>query len=150
MMFTEYYKLPEKTKKAFKDGYFTAGDMARMDEDGYYAIVDRKDNMIITGGEHAYPTEIEGVICTHPKVFDCAVIGIHDTKWGEAVKAIVILKDGQTATADEIIGFCKPKMAAYKRPKTVEFIKRDDMPRTSTGKILHRILREKYANSKQQ
>jgi acyl-CoA synthetase (AMP-forming)/AMP-acid ligase II len=144
MMFTEYYKLPENTKKSFKGGLFSAGDMARKDEEGYYYIVDRKDNMIITGGEHAYPTEIEGVITQHPKVFDCAVIGVPDAKWGEAVKAIVILKDGETATVEEIIGFCKERLAAYKRPKSVDFIKRDEMPRTTTGKILHRVLRDRH------
>jgi len=144
MMFNEYYKLPDKTKASFRDGYFTARDMAKKDEEGYYYLVDRKDNMIITGGEHVYPSEVEAIISQHPKVFDVAVIGVLDDVWGEAVKAVVILKEGQTATQEEIIEWCRGKMAGYKKPKTVDFILPEDMPRTTTGKILHRKLREKY------
>ncbi len=144
MLFDGYYKLPEKTAESFRDGWFTARDMAREDEDGYLYIVDRKDNMIITGGEHVYPTEVEAVISTHPAVLDVAVIGIEDPKWGEAVKAVVILKDGQTCTDKEIVEFCRGKITAYKKPKSVDFIAADEMPRTATGKILHRKLRERY------
>jgi len=145
MMFNEYYKLPDKTKSSFRNGgYFTARDMARKDEEGYYYLVDRKDNMIITGGEHVYPSEVEAVISQHPKVFDVAVIGVPDDVWGEAVKAVVILKGGQTATPQEIIDWCRGKIAGYKKPKTVDFIQPEDMPRTTTGKILHRKLRERY------
>ncbi|HKZ94855.1 MAG TPA: AMP-binding protein [Candidatus Bathyarchaeia archaeon] len=145
MMFDEYHKLPDKTKASFRDGYFTARDMARKDEEGYYYLVDRKDNMIITGGEHVYPSEVEAVICQNPKVFDVAVIGVSDNVWGEAVKAVVILKQGEKATPDEIIKWCKDRIAGYKKPKTVDFIEPEEMPRTTTGKILHRKLREKYA-----
>ena len=144
MMFNEYYKLPDKTKASFRDGYFTARDMAKKDEEGYYYLVDRKDNMIITGGEHVYPSEVEAIISQHPKVFDVAVIGVLDDVWGEAVKAVVILKEGQTATQEEIIEWCRGKMAGYKKPKSVDFIKPEEMPRTTTGKILHRKLKEKY------
>jgi acyl-CoA synthetase (AMP-forming)/AMP-acid ligase II len=144
MMFDEYYKLPEKTKASFKDGFFTARDMAKRDEEGYYYLVDRKDNMIISGGEHVYPSEVEAVICQHPKVFDVAVIGVPDDVWGEAVKAVVILKEGEKARQEEIIDWCRGKMTGYKKPKTVDFIKREDMPRTPTGKIIHRKLKEKY------
>jgi len=145
MMFDEYYKLTDKTKASFRDGYFTARDMAKRDEEGYYYLVDRKDNMIITGGEHVYPSEVEAIICQHPKVFDVAVIGLPDDVWGEAVKAVVILKEEQKATAKEIIEWCRGKMTGYKKPKSVDFISPDDMPRTTTGKILHRKLREKYS-----
>jgi acyl-CoA synthetase (AMP-forming)/AMP-acid ligase II len=101
--------------------------------------------MIITGGEHVYPTEVEEVVSKHPAVFDVAVVGVPHDKWGEAVKAVVILKEGQKATEKEIIDFCAGKgMASFKRPKSVDFIKPEDMPRTATGKILHRILRERY------
>jgi len=144
MMFDEYYKLPEKTKSSFKDGYFTARDMAKKDEEGHYYLVDRKDNMIISGGEHVYPSEVEAIICQHPKVFDVAIIGIPDDVWGEAVKAVIILKNGEKATPEEIVEWCKGKVAGYKKPKTVDFIKPDEMPRTTTGKILHRKLKEKY------
>ncbi|MCX7703001.1 MAG: long-chain-fatty-acid--CoA ligase [Planctomycetota bacterium] len=144
MLFKEYYKMPEKTAASFKNGWFSAGDMGRKDEDGYFYIVDRKDNMIITGGEHVYPSEVEEVICQHPAVMDCAVIGVPDEKWGEAVKAVVVLKDGAKATEQELIEHCRGKMAAFKRPKSVDFIKSEEMPRTPTGKILHRILRSRY------
>jgi len=147
MMFDEYYKLPDKTKASFRDGYFTARDMAKKDEEGYYYLVDRKDNMIITGGEHVYPSEVEAVICQHPKVFDVAVIGVPDDVWGEAVKAVIILKDGQKATSQEIIEWCRARMTGYKKPKSVDFIPADQMPRTTTGKILHRKLRERYTES---
>lgn len=147
MLFDGYYKLPEKTTQSFRDGWFTARDMARQDEDGYFYIVDRKDNMIITGGEHVYPSEVEAVISTHPAVFDVAVIGVTDPKWGEAVKAVVILKEGASATDKEIIDFCRDKMTGFKKPKSVDFINADEMPRTGTGKILHRKLRERYAST---
>jgi acyl-CoA synthetase (AMP-forming)/AMP-acid ligase II len=144
MMFNEYYKLPKKTKESFRGDLFTARDMVKRDEEGYYYIVDRKDNMIITGGEHVYPSEVEEIISRHPKVFDVAVIGVPDDVWGEAVKAVVILKDGQTATEKEIIEWCRGKIAGYKKPKSVHFILPSEMPRTATGKILHRKLRERY------
>lgn len=145
MMFDEYYKMPEKTKASFKGDYFTARDMAKKDEEGYYYLVDRKDNMIITGGEHVYPSEVEEIISRYPKVFDVAVIGISDDVWGEAVKAVVILKEGKKATSEEIIDWCRGKMAGYKKPKSVDFIQPDEMPRSATGKIIHRKLRERYA-----
>jgi len=145
MMFDEYYKDPEKTRSSFRDEFFSAGDMVKRDEEGYYYIVERKDNMIITGGEHVYPSEVEEIISQHPKVFDVAVIGVPDDIWGEAVKAVVTLKEGETATPEEIIEWCRGKMAGFKKPKSVEFISDSEMPRTTTGKILHRKLREKYS-----
>ena len=147
MLLDEYYKLPDKTKAAFRDGWFSAGDMAMRDEDGFYQIVDRKDNMIITGGEHVYPSEVEEVIGSHQDVFDCAVIGLPDDKWGEKVAAVVIKKqDADDATINEEIikNCCKEQMAGYKSPKEILFINEDEMPRTPTGKILHRKLREKF------
>jgi acyl-CoA synthetase (AMP-forming)/AMP-acid ligase II len=145
MAFDEYYKMPEKTQGSFIGDFFSAGDLAKKDEEGYYYIVDRKDNMIITGGEHVYPSEVEDAISSHPAVFDVAVISVPDVKWGEAVKAVVILKDGENATEQDIIGFCRDKMAGYKKPKSVAFITQDEMPRTASGKILHRELRERYS-----
>jgi acyl-CoA synthetase (AMP-forming)/AMP-acid ligase II len=145
MMFDEYYKLPEKTKESFRGRLFTARDMVKQDEEGYYYIVDRKDNMIITGGEHVYPSEVEEIISEHPRVFDVAVISVPDEKWGEAVKAVVILKEEEKASEKEIVEWCRGKMAGYKKPKSVDFISASEMPRTATGKILHRKLRERYA-----
>jgi acyl-CoA synthetase (AMP-forming)/AMP-acid ligase II len=143
MLFDRYYKLPEKTASAFNNGWFSAGDMARRDEDGFYEIVDRKDNMIITGGEHVYPSEVEEVIGNHPDVFDVAVISVPDEKWGELVMAVVVPRN--PVDEKEIMGWCKEKLAGYKRPKKIVFIIPEDMPRTGTGKILHRVLRERYA-----
>lgn len=145
MMFDEYYKMPEKTKAAFRNGFFSAGDIVRRDEEGYYYIVDRKDNMIITGGEHVYPSEVEATVCQHPKVRDAAAVGLPDDKWGEAVTAVVVLKDGEKVTEEEIIEWCKCKMSGYKKPKRVIFITYSEMPRSAAGKISHRKLRERFA-----
>ena len=147
MLFDEYYKLPEKTAAAFRQGWFSAGDMARKDADGFFEIVDRKDNMIITGGEHVYPSEVEEVVGSHECVFDCACIGLPDDKWGEKVVAVVCKKSGEDARQVDdrvIIECCRDKLAGFKRPKEIIFIDPDEMPRTPTGKILHRKLREKY------
>jgi acyl-CoA synthetase (AMP-forming)/AMP-acid ligase II len=145
MLFDRYYKLPEKTAGAFNNGWFSAGDMARRDEDGFYEIVDRKDNMIITGGEHVYPSEVEEIIGNHPDVFDVAVISVPDEKWGELVKAVVIPRN--PIEEKQLLDWCKDKMAGYKRPKKIVLISPEEMPRTGTGKILHRVLRERYGSS---
>jgi acyl-CoA synthetase (AMP-forming)/AMP-acid ligase II len=151
MLFDEYYKLPEKTASSFQGEWFSAGDMARRDEDGFFEIVDRKDNMIITGGEHVYPSEVEKIVGAHSGVLDVAIVGLPNDKWGEAVVAIVIPKDPQDPPTEEaILDFCRGKMAGYKRPKAVYFVSQEDMPRTGSGKIKHRILRERYSNSSSQ
>jgi acyl-CoA synthetase (AMP-forming)/AMP-acid ligase II len=147
MLFDEYYKLPEQTAESFKDGFFSAGDMARQDEDGFYYLVDRKKNMIITGGENVYPSEVEEVVGNLDGVFDCAVVGLPDEKWGERVAAVIIRKPGfddSNLNEQKVIQSCKGKMAGYKCPKQVIFIAENEMPRTGTGKILHRILREHF------
>jgi fatty-acyl-CoA synthase len=144
MMFDEYWKMPEATARAFRGEYFTARDMAYRDEEGYLYIVDRKDNMVITGGEKVYPSEVEKVVGSHPDVLDVAVIGVPHEKWGEAVHAVVIPKDpDHPPTEEEIIEYTRGKIAGYKRPKSVEFIEMEEMPRTGSGKILHRKLRER-------
>jgi acyl-CoA synthetase (AMP-forming)/AMP-acid ligase II len=146
MLFKEYYKLPEKTASSFHNGWFSAGDMAKKDEDGFFHIVDRKDNMIITGGEHVYPSEVEEAVGSHECVFDCAVVGLPDDKWGEKVAAVIITKPGvdpKDITEKDVMECCRQKLAGYKRPKEVIFISQEDMPRTPTGKILHRILKER-------
>jgi len=145
MMFDEYYKMPEKTKASFRGEFFSAGDLVKRDEEGYYYIVDRKDNMIITGGEHVYPSEVEEIISQHPKVRDVAVIGCPDDRWGECVTAVVVLKDGEKASEEEIVEWCRGRMTGYKKPKKVMFINYSEMPRTATGKILHGKLRERFA-----
>ena len=143
-VFEGYWKDPEKTKAAMKGEYFSAGDMAYIDEDGYYTLVDRKANMIISGGENVFPSEVENVVGGNPKVKDVAVIGVPHEKWGEQVTAVVVLHQGQTATEKEISDYCKGKIAGFKVPKNIIFIKDEEMPRSGAGKILHRILREKY------
>jgi acyl-CoA synthetase (AMP-forming)/AMP-acid ligase II len=145
-VFKEYLKDPEKTKEVLEGEWFSAGDMARRDEDGYYTLVDRKANMIITGGENVYPSEVENVINEHKAVAEVAVIGVPDEKWGEAIRAFVVLGHGFKPGKDmerEIISFCKGKIAGYKCPKSVIFISDEEMPKTATGKILHRLLRDR-------
>lgn len=137
-----YWKLPEETEKAIKDGWLYTGDLAVMDEEGYVTIVDRKKDMIVTGGENVYSTEVENVLYMHPSILECAVIGVPDPKWGEAVKGIVVLKPGHKATEEEIIRFCKERMAHYKAPKSIDFI--EALPRTGSGKIHKKGLRDKY------
>ena len=143
-IFKEYWKDPEKTKLVFQGEWFSAGDMAYQDEDGYFTLVDRKANMIITGGENVFPSEVENLLGSHPTIKYVAVIGVPHEKWGEAVKAVVVLHQGKTATEKELIEHCRGRIAGYKIPKSVDFIKEEEMPMTATGKILHRILREKY------
>jgi acyl-CoA synthetase (AMP-forming)/AMP-acid ligase II len=115
--------------------------MARRDEDGYVRLIDRKKNMIISGGENVYPSEVEAALGACPKVKDVAVIGLPDEKWGERVHAVVVLQDGATATEAELLEWCKERVAGYKRPRSLSFMREQDMPRTATGKVLHRDLR---------
>jgi fatty-acyl-CoA synthase len=146
--FQGYWKSPEKTAEAFRGAYCTVGDLARRDQDGYYYLADRKSNMIISGGENIYPSEVEQVLGAHPKVKDLVVIGVPHEKWGEAVHAVVVLHQGQGASKSEILDWCRDRIAGYKRPKSISFITEDEMPRTATGKLLHRVLRSRYANYK--
>ena len=143
--FDGYWKLPEKTKEAFRGDYCTVGDLARRDADGYIYLVDRKSNMIITGGENVYPSEVEGVLGAHPKVKDVAVVGVPNPKWGERVHAAIVPHDDAAPTVEEILDWCKSRIAGHKRPRSVSFLREDEMPRTATGKILHRALRARLA-----
>ena len=137
-----YWNLPDRTEEAFEDGWLHTGDMAVMDEEGYVTIVDRKRDMIITGGENVYSVEVENELYSHPSVLEAAVIGVPDEKWGEAVKAIVVLKEGQQATEEEIIQFCKERMAHFKAPKSVDFA--PSLPKTGSAKIAKVVLRDEY------
>jgi fatty-acyl-CoA synthase len=139
--FDGYWKLPDKTTEAFHGDYCTVGDLARRDDEGYIFLVDRKSNMIISGGENVYPSEVEAMLSGHPKVKDVAVIGVTDEKWGERVHAVIIARDGEAVTEVEILDWCKTRIAGYKRPRSISFMTEADMPRTATGKILHRVLR---------
>jgi long-chain acyl-CoA synthetase len=140
--FIGYYKDPEKTKQSINGEWSTAGDVAYVDEEGYYFLSDRKHDMIISGGENVYPAEIEEVVARLPQVSEVAVIGVPHPSWGEEVKAIVKLKDGVTITEKEIVAYCKKNLAGYKCPRSVDFV--EDFPRTATGKVLKRILKKPY------
>jgi long-chain acyl-CoA synthetase len=138
-----YWNLPEATAKTIdKEGWLRTGDAGYLDEDGYVYIHDRVKDMIITGAENVYPAEVESAIYGHPDVADVAVIGVPDEKWGEAVKAIVVPKPGRTPDPQDIIAFARSRVAAYKTPKSVDFI--DALPRNASGKILRRELREPF------
>ena len=141
-----YLNNPEATAEAHRDGWLWTGDVGVMAEDGYIQIVDRSKDMIITGGFNVYPNEVEQAITEHPAVQDCAVIGIPDEKWGEAVKGVIQLKPGQVVTEDEIITLVKDKLGGVKAPKSVDFI--DDLPRSPNGKVMKVDLRKKYWEGK--
>ena len=138
-----YWNLPEATATTLgSDGWLRTGDAGYLDKDGYLYIHDRIKDMIISGGENIYPAEVESAICDHPGVAEVAVVGVPDDKWGEAVKAIVVMKPGKTASPSEIINFTRERIAGFKTPKTIDFI--EALPRNASGKILRRHLRDPY------
>jgi acyl-CoA synthetase (AMP-forming)/AMP-acid ligase II len=137
-----YWRQPETTAEALRNGWLHTGDLGYMDTSGYVFILDRKKDMIISGGANIYPREIEDVILKHPAVREVAVLGVPDELWGESVKAIVALHDGCSVTAQTIVDHCLSHLASYKKPKSVEFVA--DLPRNAYGKILKRQLRERY------
>jgi fatty-acyl-CoA synthase len=134
-----YHDQPEATAQAIRHGWLHTGDLAVMDEEGFFFIVDRKKDMIVSGGENIYPREIEEVLLAHPAVSDAAVVGEPDELWGESVKAVVVLRQGQSISAQEIIDYCKAHLASYKKPRKVVFVR--DLPRNPSGKVLKRQLR---------
>lgn len=135
-----YLNMPEETAQSIRNGWFYTGDIAKADEEGYAYIVDRKKDMVIASGYNIYPRDIEEVLYTHPKIMEVAVAGINDPYRGETIKAYIVLKDGETMTADEVYEHCKANLAPYKVPKMVEF--RAELPKTMIGKVLRRMLRE--------
>ncbi|HJU55481.1 MAG TPA: long-chain fatty acid--CoA ligase [Pyrinomonadaceae bacterium] len=139
-----YYKNPEATERAFRDGWFHTGDVGYKDADGFFYIVDRKSDMIIRGGENIYPREIDEVLYRHPAVASAAVIGVPDPLYGEEVAAFVVLKDGASASEEEVINFCREHLADYKCPKSVRFVA--DIPKGPTGKLLKRELARLFAD----
>ena len=142
--FDGYWNDRKKTAEAFHGASCSVGDMARRDTDGYFYLVDRKSNMIISGGENVYPSEVENVLGAHPAVKDVAAIGVPHDKWGESVHAVVVPSSDSTATEEELLDWSKERIAGYKRPRSIAFIDEIEMPRTATGKVLHRILREHW------
>jgi fatty-acyl-CoA synthase len=143
--FDGYWNLPEKTAEAFRGDRLSVGDVALRDGDGFIRLIDRKKNMIISGGENVYPTEVEQVLATHPDIRDVAVIGRPDAKWGERVEAAVVLRAGAELSSAQIIDWSRGRLAGYKRPRAILFLGAEEMPRNATGKILHRVLREMFA-----
>lgn len=144
-VFKGYHNMPTETQNALRDGWLYTGDIGRMDENGYFYIVDRKKELIKPGGFQVWPREVEEVITEHPKVFEVGVAGIPDPKRGETVKAWIVLNPGETATVEEIREFCKEHMAPYKVPTQIEF--RDELPKTNVGKILRRELVRQHKES---
>jgi fatty-acyl-CoA synthase len=137
-----YWKQPEDTAHVMRGGWFHTGDMACVDEEGYFLIVDRKKDIIISGGENISSIEVEKAIYAHPCVFECAVIAIPDERWGEVPKALVVIKPGQSLSDQELIDHCRTKLPGFKVPKSVEFF--ESLPKGGTGKILKKELREQY------
>jgi len=142
-----YWKDEERTEKAFTaDGWYRTGDLGYKDDEGYIYLTGRGDDVIVRGGENIGPDEVESVLSTYPKIEEAAVIGVKDEEWGQQVRAIVRLKKGETATEQEIIDFCRPRLAGFRRPTSIVLVT-EELPKTSTGKILRRKLREKYGES---
>ena len=138
-----YFKDEEKTAQAFtKDGWLRTGDTGYMDKDGYFYLAGRGDDMIIRGGENISPEEVETVLYSHPKIEEAAVIGVPDPDWGQEPRAIVVLKEGKSASPEEIIEYCRQKLSSFKRPRSVIFV--PELPRNPMGKVLKRVLREQY------
>ena len=140
-----YWNLPEETSKVFRDGWYYTGDLGYRDADGFYYIVDRAKDMIISGGENVYSVEVEQVLSSHPAVLECAVFGVPSEQWGEIVTAAVVLKGEMTATEEEIISFIRDEISDFKLPKSVMFF--DELPKSGAGKILKRLIREQYVES---
>jgi acyl-CoA synthetase (AMP-forming)/AMP-acid ligase II len=138
----EYWKKPEETRKKIVDGWLHTGDMGYYDNGGYIFLVDRKEDMIVTGGENVYPREVEEILYKHPSVRECSVFGIPDPKWVEAVHAVVALRQGMTTTPEELIAFSKTNLTGYKAPKSIDIM--DELPKNATGKIMKRKIKEKY------
>jgi fatty-acyl-CoA synthase len=137
-----YWKRPEETASAMSGGWFHTGDIGYFDADGYLYIHDRLKDMIVTGGENVYPTEVENVLVKHQAILEATVVGVPDARWGEAVKAVVVLKPGHEADADEIIAFARSYLAGYKLPKSIDFVA--EVPRNALGKVLRREVRNRY------
>jgi len=137
-----YWNRPEETAKTIRDGWLYTGDAGYMDADGYVYIHDRVKDMIISGGENVYPAEVESALSDHPAIAEAAVIGVPDEKWGEAVKAVVVLRPGAVLLEDELIDWSRTRIAGFKAPKSVDFV--DMLPRNASGKLLKRELRAPY------
>ena len=137
-----YWNRPDATAETLRNGWLHTGDVGHLDEGGYLYVTDRKKDMIISGGANIYPREVEEVICTHPAVQEVTVIGVPDEKWGESVKALVVLRPAAQAAEADIIEHCRLRLASYKKPTSVDFLR--ELPKNAYGKILKRELRDPY------
>lgn len=137
-----YWKLPELTGETLRNGWYHTGDLGKMDEGRYIYIVDRKKDMIISGGENVYPKEIEDVLFQHPEVAEAAVVGIPDDFWGEAIKALVVIKAGSSVTEADLLEHCEQNLPSFKKPRSIEFV--DVLPRSTAGKLLKHEIRTQY------
>ncbi|MBK5351548.1 AMP-binding protein [Pseudomonas sp. TH41] len=137
-----YWQAPELTAEVMRDGFYLTGDLATVDELGYVFIVDRKKEMIISGGFNVYPTEVEQVLYSLPQIFEAAVVGVPDPQWGEAIKAVVVLKPGASLDQEQIIEYCAQHLAGFKKPRSVDFI--DELPKNPNGKVVRRLVRDEY------
>lgn len=142
-----YYKNPDATKAVSEHGWHHTGDLAYQDENGFIYICDRKKEMIISGGYNVYPLEVEQVVLSHPAVQDCAVVGVPDPKWGEAIKAVIELKPGYSVTSEEIIALCKSRVGSIKAPKSIDFV--ETLPRSPAGKVMRKNVRQRYWEGQQ-
>jgi acyl-CoA synthetase (AMP-forming)/AMP-acid ligase II len=141
-MMKGYWRLPDATAEALRGGWMHTGDAGVMDDEGFLYIQDRVKDMIVSGGENVYPRVVEDVLFAHPAIADAAVIGVPDPQWGETIKAVVVLREGTSVTADDIMDFCRGKLGGFERPRSVDFVA--ELPRNATGKVLKRVLREPY------
>jgi acyl-CoA synthetase (AMP-forming)/AMP-acid ligase II len=141
-VFQGYWGEPALTQEVLVDGWLRTGDMARVDAQGYVYLVDRKKDMIISGGFNVYPTEVEATLYQHPDVLEACVISVPDDTWGESVKAVVTLRPGREASAQALIAHCRERIADYKSPRTVDFV--DELPKNASGKLARKLVREPY------
>ena len=137
-----YLNNPDATAQALRDGWLHTGDIGYVDTDGYLYVLDRRDDLIVSGGENVYPTEVEEALCAHPAVLEAAVISLPDEEWGARVAAAVALRDGATADVNELTAFCRRRLAAYKTPREIRVV--DELPRSAAGKLLRRTVRDEW------
>ena len=141
-----YWNKPEQTAAVMKEGWLYTGDLATLDDEGFFYIVDRATDMYISGGENIHPTELENLLLTNPKIFDVAVYGVPDEKWGQVGKATIVLKDGQNLTSEEVLNFLRAKIGKFKLPRYVDFA--TTLPRTASGKIKRYVLVKQFKKNR--
>jgi O-succinylbenzoic acid--CoA ligase len=137
-----YWRRPDLTARALRDGWLWTGDLGYVDEDGYLTVLDRRDDLIVTGGENVYPAEVEAVLLAHPAVAEAAVVGIPDVEWGQRVVAAVVLRPGATVRAADLAGWCRERLAGYKVPRAFRFV--SELPRTESGKVQRWAVRQAW------